>query len=427
MTHQVKSICRRIATYIVLPVTLLTIFLIVLISEDKNIGLFIYRQALSAKMTFTENSILTEELKKERPINIDIYVFNVTNPTAVELSGEKPIVEELGPYTFEIKTSIENLQFLPESTKFQRRISIKFKNTNKNPSLNYKSDMVYLPNIGSITYSSILEGLEYMSFLKNIAHGMIRSFVTGGDNEKEQTTFSPFMNFTIAEIFNGVENELVSTLKEKAENLKINQDMKNLINQTMNTIPSKIGIIPLLSDKLSPFYEVDNGVNSISKVMQIKSIDNETESSCWKHDQFSKIVGGDGIFYPPFTDVSNPPKKLTVYSEEIQRTVQAVYKRKVEYGNVELLRYEFDESVYNVEHNEALEDLCYYNDETHADYCKNSRGTVFMNSCFPENIQHLLPGILLSKPHLQGLYYKIVSPNIRPLFQAKSSPSTGLL
>merc|ERR1712004_108089 len=134
--------------------------------------------------------------------------------------------------------------------------------------------------------------------------------------------------------------------------------------------------------------------------MQIKSINNKTESDCWNHDQFSKIVGGDGIFYPPFTDVSNPPKKLTVYSEEIQRTVQAVYKKKVEYGNVELLRYEFDESVYNVEYNQALEDLCYHNNETHADYCKNSRGTVFMNSCFPERIQHLLPGILLSKPHL---------------------------
>ncbi|KAK8731131.1 hypothetical protein OTU49_007814 [Cherax quadricarinatus] len=52
-------------------------------------------------LMLSENSkTLTSFIKAPVPIYMQIYLFNVTNPDAIRFHGAKPILKEVGPYTY---------------------------------------------------------------------------------------------------------------------------------------------------------------------------------------------------------------------------------------------------------------------------------------------------------------------------------------
>lgn len=62
---------------------------------------FLVEHIVKQKLILSPESMTFSDWRKvPTPIYTHFYFFNVTNPTEVELFGAKPIVNELGPYTY---------------------------------------------------------------------------------------------------------------------------------------------------------------------------------------------------------------------------------------------------------------------------------------------------------------------------------------
>ena len=482
---QVRKIsCFRFyyVKYIIILVIMLLSFALMI--PEESISNSLTKFALGSFMTFTNGSTLTTMLAKENDVEFQLYLWNTTNPDAVINRKAKPTIEEIGPYVFNLRSRSTDFIFNSSlhETSFKRTLNFTF-NHDKTREVNQKmvaenkksknhipdafKDVIYHPNFVSIALSRVVDTLDKL-WEKN------------GDNYFSKLAKQMSVNMALAAIKpnrdivenNTVYDVLIGSKSDKEIVAKLKALVRTqfeLTDEQLSAIPEDLGLISLvehLATSTAKYTTVNDGTgeNGVLDLMKIVKM-GDSDVNCW-HDpeHYSKlqesdkihntntaeyykhhttVQANDGIFYPPLTDINNPPKFIPVYSQEVQRTMNITFFRKTKKHNLPVLEYRYGNYSQNADLNPALKDFCsfYPANFTHKEHCQYTKGTVHLSQCIlngmppgiPDLVKNIMPPILMSNPHFLDVTSDVANDTIgsKPDFEdhgnyVKFEPRSGM-
>ncbi|XP_048199086.1 scavenger receptor class B member 1 isoform X1 [Perognathus longimembris pacificus] len=227
------------------------------------------------------------------PFYMSVYFFEVINPNEI-LKGEKPLVQERGPYVYRQFRHKTNITFNDNGTvSFREHRSFQFQ---PDKSRGAESDYIVLPNILVMSAAAMME--HKPTSLKLL---MTLAFSTLGERA--------FMNRTVGEVMWGYEDPLV-----------------NLINKyfpDMLPFKGKFGLFSEMNDTDSGLFTVFTGVHDISRIHFVDKWNGLSKVNYWHSEGCNMINGTSGQIWPPFM---TPETSLEFYSPEACRSMNLIYK-----------------------------------------------------------------------------------------------------
>lgn len=326
--------------------------------RENNLSNRLFERIFSNKLAFTEGSILSEQMSNPNALDVNLYFFNITNFEEVEAFGHKPNVTEIGPYVYTFSSQNVETSFEPEkhSVKFRRKINIKFNRSQTENKLNPHEDYIYHADPLSIMYANLKEKYLKDQMFMNLA---VSSMI--GESE-----MYPINHNTVGGLLHGYEDSRISMLKGLVKTLISNtgdtaEYKEQLIKDYHDIIPDHLGILQFLNNTIGEQMEVNDGTENIRNLLQIKSIGSKITNPCWGFnpteldrlnqlyndtcdDEYKQMLhlqnqqmqlianSSDGIFYPPLTDLDDPPNSIKVYDEAQQRSINVSLVRDSETG-----------------------------------------------------------------------------------------------
>ena len=268
----------RMCTYISLA--------ILLIGTALHIALpFVIYGEIIGKMKLKKGSTLFESWSSCRSgIFVEFYIFNVTNINEF-MNGSKPVVDQVGPYTYEQMTCKNKVDTFPQNG------TVRYSDKNfftflRERSVGLESDIITVLNIG---YIAIADRLGKSSFVDKMIYMLIKHFYNS----------QLFWEKTVHEIIWGYEDPLLK-----------------FVNKFL-PIQTKIGLYADKNNSIGPTFEVNDGVWDTKNVGQIISFNGNRKMSVWTTSMANSINGSDGSLFPPFL------KSIAhVFSAELCRSLQ---------------------------------------------------------------------------------------------------------
>ncbi|XP_075033082.1 scavenger receptor class B member 1 isoform X3 [Mixophyes fleayi] len=240
------------------------------------------------------------------PFFMSIYIFEVKNSKEV-LLGERPRVEQRGPYVYSERKQKTNITFHENGTvSFVEMRTLHF---NPEMSAGTEEDFVVVPNI--LVLGSAMMMKDTSAAFKWILSGAFSSFGQ-----------EPFMNRTVKDILWGYDDPFL-----------------NFINAILpGTLPfkGKFGLFADFNNTDSGTFTVNTGVEDISKVQMVDTWNGLKEVNYWNSKQANMINGTAGQMWPPFRTPSQP---LEFYSPDACRSLKLVYEREESYRGIPTYRY----------------------------------------------------------------------------------------
>ncbi|XP_077165467.1 scavenger receptor class B member 1 isoform X2 [Paroedura picta] len=240
------------------------------------------------------------------PFHFSVYFFHVLNPNAV-LQGEKPVVEQRGPYVYREFREKRNITFYENgSVSFLEYRRFYFQPDLSNGT---EEDYVCIPNLLVLGAAVMLEDLSAPLLI-----GVSAAF----------TFFKQkaFLNQTVGEILWGYEEGLIKFL--------------NAFKPGFLPFTDKFGIFLNLNNTHMGRFTVNTGVRDISKVQMVENWNGLKKVSYWNSDQCNMINGTSGEIWPPFRTPSEP---LEFYSTDVCRSLQLEYKEMGDFQGIPVYHY----------------------------------------------------------------------------------------
>lgn len=246
--------------------------------------------------------------KSVLPIDFQVYLFNVTNPNEV-LKGEKPQVQQMGPYGFSESREKYDIDFMDgnDSVSFRQRKFYVFSPELSDGLLN---DTITLPNV---PFLAISKQAQYLPGMKKILFNwMIKMYKA-----------KPFVTKTAEELlFEGYKDDFVAALA-KAQNITI------LPNNTFGFFYGQNGS----SDGL---YDILRGNENIADFAKIISFNNKEKLDTWNDTYCDMINGTDGSSYPPFVKSGG---RVQMFVSDLCRSLYLDYVEDAVIKGIKLLSY----------------------------------------------------------------------------------------
>ncbi|XP_058268455.1 scavenger receptor class B member 1 isoform X2 [Hemibagrus wyckioides] len=240
------------------------------------------------------------------PFFMSIYFFNVLNPEEI-LAGEKPTVEQRGPYVYREKRWKDNITFHDNKTVSYREYRQYF--FEESMSIGNESDVVTIPNLLVLGTSVMVDILPIS--LKKMISFFFNTFKEG-----------PFVTKTVGELMWGYNSKLV--------------DFLNSIFPGLMPIKGKFGLFVEMNNSNTGLFTVFTGKDDIKVVHKVDSWNGLKKVNYWKSEQCNMINGTAGQMWPPFmTKESNLP----FYSPDTCRSMELVYKRPGTSQGIPVYRY----------------------------------------------------------------------------------------
>ncbi|XP_010839573.1 PREDICTED: scavenger receptor class B member 1 isoform X2 [Bison bison bison] len=240
------------------------------------------------------------------PFYLSVYFFNIVNPEGI-IQGQKPQVQERGPYVYREFRHKSNITFNNNDTvSFLEYRSYQFQ---PDKSLGQESDYIVMPNILVLSASMMMENRPGLLKLM-----MTLAFSTLGQRA--------FMNRTVGEIMWGYDDPLI-----------------HLINQYFpNSLPfkGKFGLFAELNNSDSGLFTVFTGVKNFSRIHLVDKWNGVSKVNYWHSDQCNMINGTSGQMWAPFM---TPESSLEFYSPEACRSMKLVYKEQGVFGGIPTFRF----------------------------------------------------------------------------------------
>ncbi|XP_017266073.1 lysosome membrane protein 2c [Kryptolebias marmoratus] len=226
------------------------------------------------------------------PIYMQFYFFNVTNPQEV-LDGEKPAVEELGPYTYREYRPMEDVSFQDNGT----RVSAANPKTyvfQHDMSQGPESDLIRTLNIPALTVMEKFKDSPLASFLSAYMR-----FIGAG----------LFCTHTVREFLWGYEDQLLKEAKKFDPTL---DDFFGLFYKSNAT-----------SDGNYVFF---TGLQDYRDFARVDTWRGDSSVSWWTSDECNMINGTNGAFFHP---VLSKNEVLYMFSSDLCRSLYALYTEDV--------------------------------------------------------------------------------------------------
>ncbi|KAM4827124.1 scavenger receptor class B member 1 isoform 1-T1 [Thomomys bottae] len=240
------------------------------------------------------------------PFYLSVYFFEVINPNEI-LKGEKPLVQERGPYVYREFRHKVNITFNPNDTvSFREHRRFQFQPDRSRGS---ESDYIVLPNILVLSAAMMME--HQSSSLKLL---LTLAFSTFGERA--------FMNRTVGEVMWGYEDPLV-----------------NLINKYFpDAFPfkGKFGLFSQMNNSDSGVFTVFTGMQNFSRIHLVDKWNGLSKVSYWHSEGCNMINGTSGQMWPPFM---TPESSLEFYSPEACRSMKLIYKEQGVFEGIPTYRF----------------------------------------------------------------------------------------
>ncbi|VDM16502.1 unnamed protein product [Hydatigera taeniaeformis] len=201
------------------------------------------------------------------------------------MNGSKPIVRQIGPYTYEQSTCKTALDAVPQngSVRYSDKNSFLFL---PDRSAGLESDEITVLNVGYIAIASNI-GKNYL--LAKLAKQLIKLFYHS----------KLFLKKAVFEMIWGYEDPALK-----------------VINQFI-AVETIIGLYAGKNNSAGPTFEVNDGVEDTTKVGQIITFNGRREMSVWRTSLANRIVGSDGSLFSPFLG-----SNVNVFSGDVCRSLQ---------------------------------------------------------------------------------------------------------
>ncbi|CAD5217815.1 unnamed protein product [Bursaphelenchus okinawaensis] len=323
---------HRLQQWHIIALSAIIISIIVFIA---SLGILISLPAMVEKnireaSSLTKGSDLLDKwMKPNYKIKRMISTFSVKNPDAV-VNGSRPILIKTGPYVFDEKQRREVLSGGNGTVKFKTYHTFFF-NDADSCSECYLHNRVWVPNI---IFQKFVEAATKPTMKAATAALLVQT---------------PFLEVEVSELlFDGYSDPFLDQVCAIP--------FVNFICESILDLPERIGLLYGTNNTATGIYEVADGYSddgeSLGKVITWNSHDILPET-WWSTTEARSIKGTDGGLFHPFVSKKEP---LRVFSAELCRTIELVYKEEVEYGGIIAYRYVLPAYVldYNKKGNEGF-------------------------------------------------------------------------
>ncbi|XP_061656345.1 scavenger receptor class B member 1 isoform X2 [Phyllopteryx taeniolatus] len=240
------------------------------------------------------------------PFYMSVYFFNILNPKEV-LNGEKPMLEQRGPYVYRKQCQKDNITFHPNNTVTYREYRRYF--FEPSMSAGNESDVVTIPNMLVLGAAVMMENLPFA--VRLMISATFKAFKEG-----------PFLTKTVGELMWGYESGLV--------------DFLNKYLPGMLPSSGKFGLFSEFNNSDTGLFTIFTGRDDIRNVHKVNSWNGLTKLDYWRTPQCNMINGTAGQMWPPFL---TPRSTLPFYSPDACRSMELVYQRPGSMKGIPLYRY----------------------------------------------------------------------------------------
>ncbi|KAM9840926.1 scavenger receptor class B member 1 isoform 2-T2 [Aulostomus maculatus] len=240
------------------------------------------------------------------PFYMSVYFYHIHNPQEV-LRGEKPMLEQKGPYVYRKRIQKDNITFHPNSTVSYREYRTYF--FEPSMSSGNESDIVTIPNMLVLGAAVMMENLPYA--VKLMISATFKTFKEGA-----------FLTKTVGELMWGYDSGLVDFL---------NKYLPGMLPST-----GKFGLFAEFNNSDTGLFTIFTGKDNIRNVHKVDSWNGLTELSYWRTPQCNMINGTAGQMWPPFMTKEST---LPFYSPDACRSMELVYQRPGEMQGIPYFRY----------------------------------------------------------------------------------------
>ncbi|XP_063591608.1 lysosome membrane protein 2-like isoform X2 [Penaeus indicus] len=278
------------------------------------IGVFplIFYSIASQMLTLSEDSKTLEAfLSPPVPIYMQFWFFNVTNPDAIRYHGAKPILQEVGPYTYEEKRLKYDLEWNDDegTVSYLQNKSFIFV-PEMSPGLSLE-DRVTTLNAIMVSLASKIEAES------PVLHALVElAFL----RFKE----SLFITRSVRElIFDGYDEPLLS----------------ELVKYTGDPTDSKgkFGFFYPRNNTNDGRYKVKTGALGMDDYQYIVEWKGQTELDYWHGDHYCNMINGtDGSQYPPEVTRNTV---LRLYTSELCRSLYLTYEKDRNHFGIHVYRF----------------------------------------------------------------------------------------
>lgn len=254
------------------------------------------------------NNDMTFTMWKDVPVPffMSVYFFNVLNPQEV-LKGEKPMVEQRGPYVYRKRIQKENITFHPNETVSY----LEYRSYYFEPSMSVgnESDVVTIPNMLVLGAAVMMENLPYA--VRLMISATFKTFNEGA-----------FLTKPVGELMWGYDSKLVDFL---------NKWLPGMLPST-----GKFGLFSEFNNSNTGLFTIHTGRDDIRNVHKVDSWNGLTELPYWQTPQCNMINGTAGQMWPPFMTTEST---LPFYSPDACRSLELVYQRPGVMKGIPLYRF----------------------------------------------------------------------------------------
>ncbi|XP_017779230.1 PREDICTED: scavenger receptor class B member 1 isoform X2 [Nicrophorus vespilloides] len=199
-----------------------------------------------------------------------VYIFNMTNPETFLSQGEKPRLQEIGPFVYREDMEKVNIKFHDNGTvTFQHKKILQFV---PEMSVN-KHEKLTVPNIPLLSLSTQSNSLS--SFVQRMI-----SFVLNVGTHK------PFITLTAEDLVFGYEDGIVNLAHHFYPKHKKPKD-------------NKMGLLNGRNGTLKEIQTIYTGETGMQEFGLMEKMNGEDRLPFWEDSPCSNLKGSEGSFFPP--------------------------------------------------------------------------------------------------------------------------------
>uniref|UniRef100_A0A0A9Z111 Scavenger receptor class B member 1 n=1 Tax=Lygus hesperus TaxID=30085 RepID=A0A0A9Z111_LYGHE len=316
---------RSTRVVIIISLALLLGGLLVAIFFNAWVNFFIDRH-----ITLKDGGQVFEMWKKPPVVPVmRVYVYNVTNADDFLNNGDKPILDELGPFVYVEQWEKVNLTFNDNGTvSFQQRKTFVF---DPDQSEGDENDMVVVPNIPMLSATS--QSKHAARFLR-LAMASIMDILK----------IKPFVEVSVGQLLWGYEDPLLKLAKD-------------VVPKEQKLPYEEFGLLYGKNGTSKDLVTVFTGANDITKFGLVDRFNGMSHLPHWKTEKCNSIAGSDGSIFPPHITKNTT---LYVYDKDLCRLLPLKFKEEVDTsGHVQGFRFSPPEDVFaEIEKNPDNECFC---------------------------------------------------------------------
>ncbi|KAE8630968.1 hypothetical protein XENTR_v10001036 [Xenopus tropicalis] len=279
------------------------------------------KQAIVLK---NESEVFEDWANPPPPVYMQFYFFNVTNPLEV-LSGEKPFVDEIGPYTYREYRPRENITFSVNGTEVSAVTPKTYVFEPEKSIGDPKVDLIRTVNIPLVT---ILEMTKDSSLLRPFIIAALKTYKEG-----------MFVTRTVDELLWGYKDAVLSILHPFKKN-----------------ISDTFGLFYKMNTTDDGEYIFLSGEKDYLEFTQIAEWKGQKALNWWTTETCNMINGTDGTSFHPLL---NKDDTIYMFSSDLCRSIYAVYESSENIKDISVFRFSPPASVFaNVSVNPQNKGFC---------------------------------------------------------------------